>query len=348
MIHDAQLDYYGKRLATCSSDRTIRIFDVVNGKPKGDGVVLKGHTAPIWQISWAHPSFGSILASCSYDSRVFVWKETSSSTTTTTTNNRGLGGGIGMGKGAAGGAGEWEKIKEVGAHSASVNSISWAPYELGPILACASSDGKISVLKFNNDGSSDIDTFPAHAIGVNAISWSPAMSPGSLTSGPQQQQQQQQPGQQQQQQQGGAGSGEAGYQKKFASAGCDGVVRIWNYKDLNGSPEIETTLNAHSDWVRDVAWAPNIGLPGEYIATCGQDRTVQIHFRPSPTSAWTSTKLLPHGSDNPDPLFPDAVWRVSWSLAGNVLAVACADGKVTLWKEVIGGKGWECVNEISG
>lgn len=151
--------------------------------------------------------------------------------------------------------------------------------------------------------------------------------------------------------------------------------RLAGYRDLNGSPEIETTLNAHSDWVRDVAWAPNIGLPGEYIATCGQvsrfgyqcwfssksvadgwlarvrpsqDRTVQIHFRPSPTSAWTSTKLLPHGSDNPDPLFPDAVWRVSWSLAGNVLAVACADGKVTLWKEVIGGKGWECVNEMSG
>lgn len=33
--------------------------------------------------------------------------------------------------------------------SLAVNSISWAPYELGPILACASSDGKISVLKFN-------------------------------------------------------------------------------------------------------------------------------------------------------------------------------------------------------
>lgn len=81
-----------------------------------------------------------------------------------------------------------------------------------------------------DDGSSDIDTFPAHAIGVNAISWSPAMSPGSLTSG-NQQPQQQQPGQQQQQQ-AGAGSGEAGYQKKFASAGCDGVVRIWNYKSV--------------------------------------------------------------------------------------------------------------------
>lgn len=28
MIHDAVLDYYGRRLATCSSDKTIQIFDV--------------------------------------------------------------------------------------------------------------------------------------------------------------------------------------------------------------------------------------------------------------------------------------------------------------------------------
>jgi hypothetical protein len=30
--HDAQLDYYGRRLATASSDRTVRIFDVGNDK----------------------------------------------------------------------------------------------------------------------------------------------------------------------------------------------------------------------------------------------------------------------------------------------------------------------------
>ena len=31
-----------------------------------------------------------------------------------------------------------------------VNSVSWAPHELGAILACASSDGKISVLSFKS------------------------------------------------------------------------------------------------------------------------------------------------------------------------------------------------------
>lgn len=42
MIHDAQLDYYGKRLATCSSDKTIRVFDVQDGEPKGEPDILRG------------------------------------------------------------------------------------------------------------------------------------------------------------------------------------------------------------------------------------------------------------------------------------------------------------------
>lgn len=76
MIHDAQLDYYGKRLATCSSDRTVRVFNVdKSGHAVGEGAVLRGHSGPVWQVAWAHPSFGGILASCSYDGRVFVWKE---------------------------------------------------------------------------------------------------------------------------------------------------------------------------------------------------------------------------------------------------------------------------------
>ena len=55
----------------------------------------------MWQLAWAHPSFGSILASCSYDGRVFIWKET----------------------GGKGGGGElqdgWERIKEHTLHTAS-------------------------------------------------------------------------------------------------------------------------------------------------------------------------------------------------------------------------------------
>ena len=47
--HDAQLDYYGKRLATCSSDRTVKVFDVVDGEPQrtSGGQTLKGY-ASFW------------------------------------------------------------------------------------------------------------------------------------------------------------------------------------------------------------------------------------------------------------------------------------------------------------
>lgn len=75
----------------------MRVFDVVDGEPqRGAGQVLKGcvlilhhilhafnsprtrfrrHTGPVWQVAWAHPKFGSILASCSYDGKALIWKE---------------------------------------------------------------------------------------------------------------------------------------------------------------------------------------------------------------------------------------------------------------------------------
>ncbi|KAJ3887919.1 WD40-repeat-containing domain protein [Lentinula edodes] len=319
MIHDAQLDYYGKRLATCSSDRTVKVFDVVDGdasKTSG-GHTLKGHTGPVWQVAWAHPKFGHILASCSYDGKVLIWKEQQS-------------------QGSAGG---WSKVGEHTLHTASVNSVSWAPHELGAMLACASSDGKISVLTFKDDGSWVADIFNGHAIGCNAVSWAPAVIPGSLITP----QQQSIPGQQSQTQS----------VKRFASAGCDNLVKIWGYREDSQSWVEEDTLEGHADWVRDVAWAPNIGLPKSYIATASQDKTVLIWTKDTATSPWVKTALDPSSAlASPSPSsgasskFPDVVWRVSWSLAGNLLAVSCGDGKVTLWKENLKGI-WECVSDMN-
>ena len=34
LIHDAQMDYYGRKLATCSSDKTIRLFSVSGNEQK--------------------------------------------------------------------------------------------------------------------------------------------------------------------------------------------------------------------------------------------------------------------------------------------------------------------------
>lgn len=42
MQHDAVLDYYGRRLATCSADRTIKIFEI-EGETQRLTETLKGY-----------------------------------------------------------------------------------------------------------------------------------------------------------------------------------------------------------------------------------------------------------------------------------------------------------------
>lgn len=39
------------------------------------GSLMDRHTGPVWQVSWAHPKYGHILASSSYDGKVLIWKE---------------------------------------------------------------------------------------------------------------------------------------------------------------------------------------------------------------------------------------------------------------------------------
>merc|ERR1712213_99864 len=62
MVHDAQMDYYGTRLATCSSDKLVKIFEVKDGT-QTHVADLRGHEGPVWQVAWAHPRFGSIPGS---------------------------------------------------------------------------------------------------------------------------------------------------------------------------------------------------------------------------------------------------------------------------------------------
>ena len=45
--------------------------------------------------------------------------------------------------------------------------------------------------------------------------------------------------------------------------------------------------------------------------------------------------------------FAAPVWRVSWSLTGNILAVSCGDNSVTLWKESVAGGTYEKLSDVA-
>lgn len=287
MVHDAAFDYYGKRLATCSSDRSIKVFEVA-GEQVTHLADLNGHEGPVWQVSWAHPKFGSLLASCSFDNRVVVWKEVSDNV--------------------------WQQVYQSPLHTASVNSLCWAPYELGLSLAAASSDGAVSVLTYQPDGTWHADKMDgAHPIGCTAVSWSPAAPKGSLVSS-------KAPGQP---------------VRRLASAGCDNCVRVWMYAEQARQWRQDgATLTGHTDWVRDVAWAPNFGLPMNTIASAGQDGKVFI-WTERQEGGWERHLLHDFGA---------AVWRVSWSVSGNILSVSDANNAVTLWKEAADGQ-WQQITQ---
>ena len=74
-------------------------------------------------------------------------------------------------------------------------------------MACASSDGKISILEYKDDGAWELNTITGHSIGVNAVSWAPSATPGSIISP----------------------TPLSVQHKRFASGGCDNLVKIWRF-----------------------------------------------------------------------------------------------------------------------
>ena len=107
-IHDIAYDFYGRRLATCSSDQKVKIWDTnpqgewalsaefkvsystvqystAPGITRLESIMLlltlchiffrQSHSVSVHKVAWAHPEFGPVLASCSADRQVFIYEE---------------------------------------------------------------------------------------------------------------------------------------------------------------------------------------------------------------------------------------------------------------------------------
>ncbi|RLN63895.1 hypothetical protein BBJ29_004786 [Phytophthora kernoviae] len=289
MIYDIQLDYYGKRLATCSSDRTFRVYDVSKAiVSSGDGddpasknqqdaqeapqeqlhvlqhvvPLTDGSAAPIHRVAWAHPKFGAVLALAAQDGKVYIYREEL----------------VQQGAAGAGNVTEW-RLKHVHEfHALAVLSVAWAPYEYGLCLACASADGQVSFLTRMREGWVISSSFRNSEEGMGCTSFITAPQEG-----------------------GNAGATGSSY---------------WEM--------VNTPLYGHNDWVRDVAWAPNVGIPANLIASGSDDHTVRVWSQDEADGEWESHVVH---------TFRAPVYRISWSLTGSVLSVAAGDDEVTFWKQ---------------
>jgi len=191
------------------------------------------------------------------------------------------------------------------------------------------------VLSHEVDDSWTVEYLKDTPLGVNAVSWAP-YGVGSTTST------------------GGGGGGDADNGEddvqpnppRLVTGGSDNGIRFWSKDATTGTWEQEAFESAnpdvgHKDWVRDVAWAPNV-IPGRaVVASCSEDKTVIIWKQGGEdgddnNKVWTPAVL--HEFDDP-------VWRVSWSITGNILAVSSGDSTVTLWKEGLDGS-WSQVSQV--
>ncbi|KAJ1932207.1 epoxide hydrolase, soluble (sEH), partial [Linderina macrospora] len=123
-IHDIAYNFYGTRLATCGSDRSIKIWDW--NKQTGLWVLnesISAHDSSVLKVSWAHPEFGQVLASCSLDRTVKIWIEQDASVKSST--------------------GRWKLAATLVESTAAIHSIAFAPEYTNLTIAAASSDGTV-------------------------------------------------------------------------------------------------------------------------------------------------------------------------------------------------------------
>ena len=145
LIHDIAFDYYGKRFATCSSDKHIKIW-TLNTNPTSNTVnpsnnvnystttsntesnlwvsydIPRAHQNSIWRLCWANPEYGQLLASCSEDNTICLWEEQESTTTADSSQDK------------------WRKFK-IASHKRSINDIKFCHRSLGLKLASVCADG---------------------------------------------------------------------------------------------------------------------------------------------------------------------------------------------------------------
>jgi len=290
LVHDAQLDYYGCRLATCSSDRTIKIYNVSETSYELSAT-LQGHEGPVWQVSWSHPKFGVLLASCSFDGSIFIHREIRPR--------------------------DWSLVHVARRiHESSVNGVAFAPHEYGLKVAAASSDGRVSIITCQNDDDWSLEYIEDNALGVNSVSWAPS---GAYHD---------------------ENSPEAAECPRLVTGGCDNRIRFWKLQESgqwceDSQSPVSKDL-CHSDWVRDVAWAPPLLPNVNMAASCSEDRTVLIWTQNGLNEEWKA--ILLHTFDSP-------VWRVSWSVTGHMLAVSSGDNDVSLWKAGVDGS-WSQMSTV--
>ena len=239
LIHDVAYDFYGKRMATCSSDQKVKVWDQDEAGNWNCSASWKTHNGSVWKVTWAHPEFGQVgqchmsyisgfdvllpqvIATCSFDRTAAVWEEI-------------------VGEKEGGGLNHWVKRTSLVDSRTSVTDVKFGPKQLGLILATCSADGTIRIYEcedvMNMSQWSLRDEIPVR-FPCSCISWNPSVSRLHSTMI-------------------AVASDETG---AAGGAATQGKVKIYEYSENIRRWQQVDTFDTIKEPVHDIAFAPNIG-----------------------------------------------------------------------------------------
>ncbi|KZP28351.1 WD40 repeat-like protein [Athelia psychrophila] len=136
LVTNACYDFYGLCLATCSLDQRIKIWqlDETNGTWNVEDD-WKAHDAAVSRVCWAHPEFGAVIASSSFDRTVKIWERTSAGAHETNTQING----------SAPANSRWKERAFLHDARGTVRAVEFAPHHFGLKLASISTDNHLRV-----------------------------------------------------------------------------------------------------------------------------------------------------------------------------------------------------------
>ena len=140
-ICDIEVDFYCRKLAMGSSTGKIYIFENINGQYSKVSEI-SAHIGPIFKLSWSHPNFGPILASCGLDKKVNLFNINQNY--------------------------QLEKIYEFEMHDNSVNTLKFSPSSNNLLLVSGDINGNLVTCEYLNKEFILKKTF-CHDFGVNCI-----------------------------------------------------------------------------------------------------------------------------------------------------------------------------------
>ena len=222
LINDVAFDFYGRRLATCSSDHTVKVWDQNEQGQWQCTCTWRAHSGAVWKVTWAHPEFGQVLATCSFDRTAAVWEEIVSDASSDHHQTT------------------WIRRAPLVDWRTSISDVRFSPRCMGLQLATVSADGVIRIYEAMDV--MNLSTWSLeHELNMrcagSCISWSPA--PSFLS------------------QLLAAGSEEPPNATNPHTGGAK--VLVFEYSKSARKWSKVQNLTAITDKVHDIAFAPNMG-----------------------------------------------------------------------------------------